>query len=58
MEEFGKYESDILSIYTLLYEMMSLNEITFEKNIQSKEETVGYKNKNIWAEKARRKLRM
>jgi hypothetical protein len=34
MEEFGRYESDILSIYTLLYEIMDLNEITFDKNVQ------------------------
>jgi len=33
MEESGRYESDILSVYTLAYEIMDLNEITFDKNM-------------------------
>jgi hypothetical protein len=33
MEEFGRYESDILSIYTLPYENTDLKEITFDKNM-------------------------
>jgi hypothetical protein len=33
MEECGRYESDILSIFTLPYEIMDLNEITFDKNM-------------------------
>jgi len=33
MDKFGRYESDILSFYTLPYEIMDLKEITFDKNM-------------------------